>query len=57
MKSNFAMIQHHGWSLNEIESLMPWERDIYIILLNEFVEKENERLEKEQGQINSARRR
>jgi len=51
------MIQHHGWSLNEIESLMPWERDIYIILLNEFVEKENERLEKEQGQINSARRR
>ena len=56
IKTNFAMRQHHGWSLEEIESLMPWERDIYVILLNKYVEEENERIQKEQGQINSRRR-
>tara|TARA_R110000765_G_scaffold168131_1_gene273182 strand:- start:158 stop:337 length:180 start_codon:yes stop_codon:yes gene_type:complete len=56
IKTNFAMVQHHGWSLDEIESLMPWERDVYLMLLNEHVEEENERMQKEQNQINSKRR-
>ena len=57
IKTNFAMIQHHGWSLEEVEAMMPWERDIYDVLLNKHVEAENERIQKQNSQINSARRR
>ena len=51
------MIQHHGWSLEEVEAMMPWERDIYVILLNQHVEEENKRMKKEQNQLNAAKRR
>ena len=40
-KLNFALIQHHKYSLTEIENMMPWERDIYVGLLNQGVEEEN----------------
>ena len=32
-KTNFALVQHHKYSLTEIENLMPWERDVYVNLL------------------------
>lgn len=38
------MMQHHGYSLTEIENMLPWEREIYIALLAAHVAKENERL-------------
>ena len=57
VKTNFAMIQHHKWSLTEIEAMMPWERDVYVGLLYEHIKEENERIEREQSQMNSARRR
>ena len=37
------MIQYHNWSLTEIENMMPWEREIYVVLLIEHVEEENEK--------------
>ena len=40
-KLNFAMMQHHKYSLTEIENMMPWERDIYVALLNQHIEEEN----------------
>ena len=40
-KLNFAMMQHHKYSLTEIENIMPWERDIYVALLNQHIEEEN----------------
>ena len=40
-KLNFALIQHHKYSLTEIENMMPWERDFYVGLLNQWVEEEN----------------
>jgi len=40
-KLNFALIQHHKYSLAEIENMMPWERDIYVGLLNQYIEEEN----------------
>lgn len=27
------MIQHHGYSLTELDDLIPWEREIYVIML------------------------
>ena len=40
-KLNFALIQHHKYSLTESENMMPWERDIYVGLLNQWIEDEN----------------
>ena len=40
-KLNFALMQHHKYSLTEIENIMPWERDIYLGLLNQYIEDEN----------------
>ena len=44
--ANFSMIQHHQWSLTEIENMLPWEREIYTGLLINFLEEEKERIEK-----------
>ena len=37
-------MQHHKYSLTEIEEMIPWERDIYVALLLDFIKQENERL-------------
>jgi len=38
------MVQHHNWSLTEIENMMPWEKEIYVSLLLEYLREEEERL-------------
>jgi|TARA_R100000231_G_C5247908_1_gene141803 hypothetical protein len=38
------MVQHHNWSLTEIENMMPWEKEIYVSLLLEYLKEEEERL-------------
>jgi hypothetical protein len=38
---NFSLMQHHKYSLTEIENLLPWERDIYVEFLRQFIEEEN----------------
>ena len=40
------MMQHHSWSLFELESMMPWEREIYVGLLIKYIEEENEKAAK-----------
>jgi hypothetical protein len=41
------MMQHHKYSLTELEDMIPWEREIYIGLLENHIKEENERIEKE----------
>lgn len=38
------MMQHHNYSLSEIESLMPWERHVYVALLLNWIQEENDRI-------------
>jgi len=38
------MIQLHHWSLTEIENMLPYEREVYLSLLNEHVKEENKRM-------------
>lgn len=37
------MMQHHGYSLTELDNMMPWEREIYIKLLLQHLKEERER--------------
>lgn len=43
--TNFNMIQHKICSLTEIEAMLPYEREIYIALLNKHIEEENRKIE------------
>ena len=47
-KTNFALVRHHKYSLSDIENLIPWERDIYIMLLKNWIEEEEQRIEQQQ---------
>lgn len=52
-KTNFALIQHHKYSLTELENMIPWERDIYITMLVQYLEEEKQRME--QQKLNKSR--
>lgn len=41
-KVNFALVQHHKYSLAELENMIPWERYVYIDLLSEFLKKQEQ---------------
>jgi len=43
------LIQHHKWSVTEVENLIPWEREIYLLLLMKYIEEENERQKQQNG--------
>ena len=38
------MVQHHKYSLTELENLYPYERDLYVDLLKEYLKEEQQRL-------------
>lgn len=42
------MMQHHKYSLTELENMIPWERDIYVTLLIQYIEEENQKLKERQ---------
>ena len=46
-KLNFAMMQHNKYSLTELENMIPWEREIYVSLLQQYVEEENLKAQQE----------
>jgi hypothetical protein len=43
-------MQHHKYSLTELESMIPWERDIYIVMLIQFIEAENEKIKQQNAE-------
>tara|TARA_R110000868_G_C10715105_1_gene750307 strand:+ start:564 stop:701 length:138 start_codon:yes stop_codon:yes gene_type:complete len=43
-------MQHHKYSLSELENMMPWERDVYTAMLINHIREENEKLKQKQQQ-------
>lgn len=43
-ETNFAMMQHHKYSLTELENMVPWERQVYITLLVQHLQEEKEKM-------------
>jgi hypothetical protein len=37
-------MQHHNYSLGDIEGLIPWEREVYVQMLIDYLKQENERV-------------
>ena len=46
------MKQHHSWTIEELESMMPWEREIYVGLLVKHIKEENEQTKQQERKIN-----
>jgi len=42
-------MQHHKYSLSDIENMIPWERDIYLSLLETFIEEQNLKAQQSNG--------
>ena len=51
MHTNFAMMQHHRYSSSELESMIPWEREVYVELLLKHIKDENKRIKEEQNKM------
>ena len=49
-RTNFALMQHHKYSLTELENMMPWERTVYISLLNTWIKEQEEARKAQQAQ-------
>jgi hypothetical protein len=45
------MLKEHNFSLTEIENMIPWERQIYIGLLINYVKEQKERMDQEQASM------
>ena len=41
-------MQHHKYSLSDLENMIPWEREIYVDMLVEHIKEENKRQEEQQ---------
>jgi hypothetical protein len=41
-------MQHHKYSLTELDNMIPWERDIYISMLTQYIEEENAKIREKQ---------
>ena len=44
-------MQHHKYNITEIEDMIPWERDIYVDMLINYIKEENERRKREQEKM------
>ena len=42
-------MQYHKYSLTEIENMIPWEKEIYVSLLQEYIEEENLKAQQRNG--------
>ncbi len=37
-------MQHHNYSLNEIDGMIPWEKDVYVSMLVEHIKEQKEEM-------------
>ena len=44
------MVQFHNYSIDELENMIPWERQIYLTLLTNYVKEQNAKHERQQQQ-------
>ena len=42
--TGFQLMQHHNYSLNEIDGMIPWEKDVYVSMLVEYIKEQKEEM-------------
>ena len=56
-KTNFALMHHHKYSLNDLENMRPWERFIYVDLIKHHIKEEEDRIREQKAMQKSQQRR
>ena len=46
--TNFSLMQHHKYTLADLENMLPWEREIYVDMLVTYIKEENEKEKRRQ---------
>jgi 3-methyladenine DNA glycosylase AlkD len=41
-KTNFSLMQHHKYSLSDIENMIPWEKFIYVDMLKQYIKQQED---------------
>ena len=44
-------MQHHKYSLTELDNMIPFEREIYVNLLMKWIKEENERIKEQERKM------
>lgn len=42
-KTIFSMVHHHKYSLSEVNDMYPFERDLFVAMISDYIEKQNEK--------------
>ena len=50
-ETNFSLMQHHKYSLTELDNMIPFEREIYVNLLMQWIKEENDRQKEEERKM------
>lgn len=48
--TNFTLMQHHKYSLTELDNMIPWEKQIYVKMLANHIQEQNEKMKLMQAQ-------
>jgi hypothetical protein len=51
IETNFALMQHHKYAYNDLESMIAWERQVYVTLLTNHIKEENEKIKLRQQTV------
>jgi len=51
LETNFIMTKEHNFSITELENMLPWERQIYLGLVVNYVKEQKERMDQEQASM------
>ena len=44
-------MQHHKWSISEIEEMIPWERQVYIDLLQDWIKQKEQEIKEQEMEM------
>ena len=50
-ETNFSLMQHHKYSLTELDNMIPFEREIYVSLLMKYIKEENEKIKEQERKM------
>jgi hypothetical protein len=56
MRTNFSLMQHHKYSLQEIEGMIPWEKLVYIDMLHQHIQNLEDQAKQRRNEMKAQRR-
>ncbi len=48
-QTNFALMKFHNYTLEDLENMLPWERELYIIMVENWVKEQNDEARERQS--------